>query len=58
MNECRMSEVYEKGVYDFLQYVLKHAISSNGTYFCPCVLVLIKYVRTWAQCLIIYSSLV
>jgi len=37
MNECRISEEYEKGVSEFLQYVQEHAISSNGTYFCPCV---------------------
>ncbi|XP_027936218.1 uncharacterized protein LOC114191244 [Vigna unguiculata] len=37
MNERRISEEYEKGVSEFLQYVQEHAISSNGTYFCPCV---------------------
>jgi len=37
MNERRISEEYEEGVSKFLQYVQEHAISSNGTYFCPCV---------------------
>ena len=37
MNERRISEEYEKGVSMFLQYVQEHAISSSGTYFCPCV---------------------
>jgi len=37
MNEHRISEEYEKGVYEFLQYVQEHTISSNKTYFCPCV---------------------
>jgi len=34
MNERRISEEYEKGVSDFLQYAQEHAISINGTYFC------------------------
>jgi len=37
MNERRISEEYEKGVSESLQYVQEHAISSNGTYFCLCV---------------------
>jgi len=37
MNDCHISEEYEKGVSEFLQYVYEHAILSNGTYFCPCV---------------------
>ncbi|KAG2405345.1 uncharacterized protein HKW66_Vig0046000 [Vigna angularis] len=37
MNERRMSEEYDKGVSQFLQYVEQNAKSVNGTYFCPCV---------------------
>jgi len=37
MNERHVNEEYEKGVSEFLQYVQEHTISSNGTYFCPCV---------------------
>jgi len=40
MNECHISEKYENGVSEFLQYVQEHAISSNGTYFFSCVLCL------------------
>jgi len=42
MNERRISEEYEKGVSEFLQYVQEHTISSNGTYFCSCVRCLIQ----------------
>jgi len=37
MNERRISEKYEKRVYEFLQYAQEYTISSKGTYFCPCV---------------------
>ena len=37
MNERRISEEYEKGVFDFLQYAQEHAISVSGTYFFSCV---------------------
>jgi len=37
MNERHISEEYEKGVFNFLQYAQEHAIYVNGTYFCPCV---------------------
>jgi len=37
MNERHIGEEYEKKVSGFLQYVQEHTISSNETYFCPCV---------------------
>ena len=37
MNEGCISEEYEKGVFEFLQYAQEHSISVNETYFCPCV---------------------
>jgi len=37
MNERRISEKYEKGFSDFLQYAQEHTIFVNGTYFCPYV---------------------
>lgn len=37
MNELRISEEYEKRVFEFLQYVEEHANSMNETYFCPYV---------------------
>jgi len=37
MNEHHINEEYEKGVSEFLHYAQEHKISSNRTYFCPCV---------------------
>jgi len=36
MNEHRISDEYEKGVSDLLQYTQEHTIFVNGTYFCLC----------------------
>ena len=33
----RISDDYQKGVEDFLQFVQQHAPVLSGNYFCPCV---------------------
>jgi len=37
INTSRISDVYKKGVEDFLQYAKRNATVINGTYYCPCV---------------------
>jgi len=37
MNVHYINQECEKGVFEFLKYAQEHAISINGTYFCPCV---------------------
>ncbi|WVZ15997.1 hypothetical protein V8G54_013563 [Vigna mungo] len=36
-NQRHISEKYEGGVSEFLEYVKEHAKPVNETYFCPCV---------------------
>jgi len=56
MNEHRISEEYEKGISNFLQYAQEQQ-SRLMVHICVLVFViLIKYVTTWTQCVIIYSS--
>jgi len=56
MNECHISEDYEKGVSEFLQLLKNTQSLLIGHIFVLVFIVLIKYVTTWAQCVIIYSS--
>jgi len=37
INASRISDVYEKGVKDFLEFVKQNEVAINGRYFCPCV---------------------
>jgi len=32
-----MSDVYEKGVEDFLEFAKRNRVTINGRYYCPCV---------------------
>ncbi|XP_073226306.1 uncharacterized protein [Cicer arietinum] len=40
MNANRLSEEYEKGVEEFLQFALKKLPESKGRFYCPCVICL------------------
>nr|XP_004492197.1 uncharacterized protein LOC101504131 [Cicer arietinum] len=40
MNVNRLSEEYEKGVEEFLQFALKKLPESKGRFYCPCVICL------------------
>ncbi|XP_047153067.1 uncharacterized protein LOC124824653 [Vigna umbellata] len=37
IHQRRISEEYEQGVYEFIQYVKEETKPVNGAYFCPCV---------------------
>ncbi|WVY89748.1 hypothetical protein V8G54_035262 [Vigna mungo] len=37
MNDYRIGKEYERGVFEFLEYVKEHAKLVNETYFCPYV---------------------
>jgi len=37
MNAIRISDVYENGVEDFLQFAQRHGTTLNGKYYCLCV---------------------
>jgi len=58
MNERRISEEYEKGVSEFFNMFKNTQSQVTRHIFVLVFVVLIKYVMTWAQCMIIYSSLV
>jgi len=36
INASRISDVYEKGVEDFLQYAKRNGAAINGRYYCLC----------------------
>jgi len=58
MNEHRINQDYENGVFEFLKYAQDMQSLLTGQNFVLMSVVLIKYVKTWAECVIIYSSLV
>ena len=37
INASRISDVYEKGVEDFLEFAKWNGVAINGRYYCPCV---------------------
>jgi len=37
INRSWISDVYEKGVEDFLEFAKRNGTGINGRYFCPCV---------------------
>ena len=37
INTSRISDVYEKGVEDFLEFAKRNGAGRNGRYYCPCV---------------------
>jgi len=37
IDASRVSDVYENGVEEFLQFVQQNVVGINGRYFCPCV---------------------
>jgi len=37
INTSRISDVYEKGVEDFLKFARRNGTAINGRYYCPCV---------------------
>jgi len=37
INASRISDVYEKGVEDFLEFARHNGAAINGRYYCPCV---------------------
>jgi len=37
INGSRISDVYEKGVEEFLQFAKQNGVWINGRYYCPCV---------------------
>ena len=37
INASRISDVYEKGVEEFLQFAKRNVAGVNNKYYCPCV---------------------
>jgi len=37
INVSRISDAYEKGVEDFLEFARRNGAAINGRYYCPCV---------------------
>jgi len=58
MNERCINEEYERGFLSFCNMFKNTQSQVTGHIFVLVFVVLIKYVMTWAQCVIIYSSLV
>jgi len=37
INESQISELYEKGVEEFLEFAKRNGVGMNGRYYYPCV---------------------